>query len=108
MPFQPKGQQPPAYVSANDAASAAQVYALQASAASSTSQAALLQLQAGNFNFSTKLFSQLTAPAGGKSASVVITDSPIATPGAMVTVGGGSYTVSLYYDISAPAWRIAG
>jgi hypothetical protein len=108
MPFQPIGQSPPAYISANDAAFAAQASALQAASASTTSQAALLQLQTGNFNFSTKLFAQLTAPAGGKSASVVITDSPLATPGAVVTVGGGNYTVSLYYDTSTPAWRIAG
>lgn len=51
-------------------------------------------------------FAQLIIPPSGYSTSSIITDSPVFTFGAPVTVGLGNYVVPVYWDRNTSLWRV--
>ncbi len=53
------------------------------------------------------VFASLVTPAGGASGTAIISDSPSSNAGTALTVGGGNYTVLIYYDTSVGLWRVA-
>jgi len=107
MPFIPVNNFGAAQINANQAAIEAAASALQSAASASLSQGALATFLSGKWSFPTTTFANLIAPLGGATAIAVITDSPIFSPGAIVSVGGGDYTVLVYYNTALALWRVA-